>query len=93
MNGFAKVVTDPVEALVHVGKENTDLHEELAAVYAEVDLYRDALMAIKALGEVASREDRYTRAQAYAKAALSGQRLAEWYGIAVRKTINVQRPS
>jgi thioredoxin-like negative regulator of GroEL len=41
-----KVVTDPVKALVDVGKENSELHEELARCYAELDLYRDTLTLI-----------------------------------------------
>lgn len=40
------VVTNPVEALVEVGKENSQLHEELAKCYAELDKYRAALQKI-----------------------------------------------
>ena len=43
---FFKRVDNPVEALVAVGKENTELHEELARVYGELDLYRNALTEI-----------------------------------------------
>jgi hypothetical protein len=41
-----KAIDNPVEALVAVGKENSELHEELARVYAEVDRYRVALQMI-----------------------------------------------
>jgi hypothetical protein len=39
-------IADPAEALVHVGKENTELHEELGRVYGELDRYRQALTVI-----------------------------------------------
>lgn len=60
------VITNPVKALVDVGKENSHLHEELAKVYAELDLYRNALTTISTIPhEAASR---------IAKAALAQQR-------------------
>lgn len=77
MSGFAKVVTDPVEALVAVGKENTELHEELVVVYAEVDLYRDALAAIAQI-DASDPADGFRSAQICANAALSGLRLPGW---------------
>ena len=40
------IIDNPTEALVKVGKENTELHEELARVYSELDLYRNTLTAI-----------------------------------------------
>ena len=40
------VLTDPVELLVAVGVENSQLHEELRQVYAELDRYRNALTII-----------------------------------------------
>ena len=40
------VITNPVEALVAVGKENSEIHEELARVYSELDRYRNALTEI-----------------------------------------------
>lgn len=87
MTAFAKKIDNPVEALILVGSENSELHEELASVYAEVDLYRDALMAIDQLKDKQiTAEDRCSRALEYAKAALEGRRLAVWDGIAVRKT-------
>lgn len=43
---MAEVITDPVKALVHVGTENSQLHEELRVVYAELDRYRNALTKI-----------------------------------------------
>lgn len=42
-------VTNPVEALVTVGKENSELHEELARVYSELDWYRNALTFISGM--------------------------------------------
>jgi len=39
-------ITDPVQALVAVGKENSELHEELARIYAELDRYRSALQKV-----------------------------------------------
>lgn len=39
-------IDNPIEALVAVGKENSELHEELARVYTELDRYRDALTKI-----------------------------------------------
>lgn len=74
MPAFAKTVTNPVEALVHVGKENTELHEELAAVYHDLDLYRDALAAIVGI-KAFDPGDAYDRAKLYAEAALAGHRL------------------
>lgn len=47
--GKMQVIDNPVEALVAVGKENSDIHEELARVYAELDLYRNALTAISGI--------------------------------------------
>jgi hypothetical protein len=41
-----KTITDPVRALVEVGKENSQLHEEQARTWAELDHYRNALTAI-----------------------------------------------
>lgn len=40
------VVTNPHEALLAVGKENSELHEELHRVYGELDRYRGALTKI-----------------------------------------------
>lgn len=42
------IITDPVKALVEIGKENSSLHEELARCYSELDRYRDALTEIAA---------------------------------------------
>lgn len=41
-----KVITDPVRALVEVGTENTQLHDELQRVYSELDHFRRALTII-----------------------------------------------
>jgi len=41
-----KVITNPVEALVDIGKENSQLHEEVQALYREVDWYRRGLTYI-----------------------------------------------
>jgi hypothetical protein len=35
----AEIITDPVQALFKVGKENSELHEELARVYSELTWY------------------------------------------------------
>jgi len=42
----AKTITNPTEALVRVGKENSELHEELRNVYSELDHFRNALTLI-----------------------------------------------
>jgi hypothetical protein len=51
---MTKVVTNPVEALVEVGKENTELHDELHRVYREIDWYRLALTTISTMPNPAS---------------------------------------
>lgn len=43
---MTNIITNPVEALVKTGKENSELHEELAKCFAELDLYRGALTQI-----------------------------------------------
>lgn len=43
MAGKLEVITNPSEALKQVGTENSELHEELRTVYAELDRYRNAL--------------------------------------------------
>ena len=43
------VIENPAEALVTVGKENSELHEELARVYSELDWYRNALTFISGM--------------------------------------------
>jgi len=42
----SQIVTNPVEALKLTAKENSELHEELAKIYAELDRYRSALTMI-----------------------------------------------
>lgn len=42
-------ITDPVKALVEVGKENTELHEEVRRLYSELDGYRNALTIISTM--------------------------------------------
>lgn len=46
MSAFDKVIANPSEALLAVGRENSQLHEELAACYAELDRMRNGLTAI-----------------------------------------------
>jgi hypothetical protein len=47
MNGNGpRIIGDPAQALVAVGTENSQLHEELAKVYVELDRYRNALTTI-----------------------------------------------
>jgi hypothetical protein len=41
-----QVLIDPIDSLVVVGKQNTQLHEELLKVYDELDRYRTALTVI-----------------------------------------------
>ena len=43
---FGQVITNPSAALIEVGKQNTELHEELAGCYKELDRYRNALTTI-----------------------------------------------
>lgn len=45
-----KILTNPTEALIVVGKENTELHEEVTLLQAYNDLYRNALTSIMKLG-------------------------------------------
>jgi hypothetical protein len=40
------VVDNPTKAMIAVGKENTDLHEEVERMWRELDLYRDALTLV-----------------------------------------------
>ena len=49
-----KTITNPVEALVVVAKENSELHEELAAVYVQLESYRVALTTISTIPGPAS---------------------------------------
>ena len=51
---MVSLVDNPVQALVAVGTENTQLHEELQRVYRELDWYRDALTYITAMPNAAS---------------------------------------
>lgn len=44
-----KAETNPVEILAMVGRENTELHEELRKVYSELDHYRNALALIRGM--------------------------------------------
>lgn len=43
---MTKVLENPVEALMLVGKENTELHEELATVQRQLDWFRRGLTYI-----------------------------------------------
>lgn len=61
-----KVITNPAAALREVGKENSELHEEQARTWAELDLYRNALTAISTMP--------YEPAQRVALAALAQRR-------------------
>lgn len=88
MPAFAKVVDDPVEALVAVGKENTELHDELITVYHEMDLYRDCLAEITRI-QTSDPGEAFDKAKMYAEAALSGQRMPGWATARVHK----MRPS
>jgi hypothetical protein len=77
-----KQIADPNVALKAVGTENSQLHEELATVYAEVDLYRDALFAIAGLGEEKLPADvRFDKAMVFADKALRQERMPEWQGV------------
>jgi hypothetical protein len=49
-----KIITNPNEALVHVGKENTELHEEVQRLYIELDWYRTALTTISKMPNAAA---------------------------------------
>jgi hypothetical protein len=44
-----KIEKNPVAALVDVGKENTELHEEVARLYREIDWYRTVLVTISTM--------------------------------------------
>jgi hypothetical protein len=43
---IGKIIANPTEALIEVGKQNTELHTELAECYVELDRYRNALTTI-----------------------------------------------
>jgi hypothetical protein len=47
-------ISNPNEALLRVGKENTELHDELRVVYAQLDGYRVALTTISKMPGPAS---------------------------------------
>lgn len=64
-----KVITNPAAALLEVGKENSELHEEQARTWAELDRYRDALTAISKMTHCPS-------AAKVAVNALAGRRLS-----------------
>lgn len=44
-----KIITDPRAALLEVGKENTEMREELNGCYQELDRYRRALTTISTM--------------------------------------------
>lgn len=64
-----KIIDNPVSALVQVGKENSELHEEQARTWAELDLYRDALTKISQMRD-------YPGAVVLATAALAQRRIS-----------------
>ena len=49
-----KTIENPIETLVVVGKENSELHEEVQRLFREVDWYRNALTTITAIPGIAS---------------------------------------
>jgi hypothetical protein len=61
-----KTLDNPVEALMAVGKENSELHEEVFRLQSEVDRYRNALFIIA---------DHPSEAGEIAKAALANKRV------------------
>ena len=71
------IINDPSKALVAVGKENTELHEEMDRCHRELDIYRNALTVIAYLepammgvGSVGT-SIALTRSKELAKAALA----------------------
>lgn len=62
-----KIITNPAVALLEVGKENSELHEEQARTWTELDLYRTALTTISTMP--------YEPARRVALAALAQQRV------------------
>jgi hypothetical protein len=64
-----KLITDPAAALKEVGTENSQLHEELARLYGEVDGYRNALTVISRM------TGHFERAVRIAANALAGRKI------------------
>lgn len=58
------LANNPIEQLMAVGKENTELHQEISRLYPEIDRYR------RALTELSKYPDAYV--QGMAKKALAG---------------------
>ncbi len=70
----AIIIDDPSKALIAVGKENTELHEEMNRCHCELDIYRNALTVIAYLSPpmVGGGVDAaFGKCQSLAKAALS----------------------
>ena|SRR5258706_15005139 len=67
------ILNNPSKALIAVGKENTELHEEMDRCHRELDIYRNALTVIAYLSwvEVGSVDSAFGKCQTLAKAALS----------------------
>ncbi len=43
---MAEIITNPYETLIEVGKENSELHEEVFRLQTEIDRYRTALQSL-----------------------------------------------
>jgi len=68
------VLNNPSKALIAVGKENTELHDEMDRCYRELDVYRNALTVIAYLSPQmvgGGVDTAFGKCQSLAKAALS----------------------
>jgi len=68
------IINNPSKALLAVGKENTELHEEMDRCHRELDIYRQALTVIAYLSPQmvgGGMDAAFGKCQSLAKAALS----------------------
>src|SRR6266446_4613029 len=67
------ILNDPSKALIAVGKENSELHEEMDRCHRELDIYREALTVVAYLSPAKSggMDSAFAKCQSLAKAALS----------------------
>lgn len=67
------IINNQSKALIAVGKENTELHDEVGSLQHEVDLYRNPLTVIAYLDpeKVGGVDKAFAKCQSLAKAALS----------------------
>ncbi len=70
------ILNNPSKALIAVGKENTELHEEMTRCHGELDVYRQALTVIayldpKMMMDSGTVETAFGKAQQLARAALA----------------------